>query len=123
MAKSRIRLGVVGCGWAGRQAVLAATAVPLTTVVAIADRNASRRQSVADEFSLTHTYRDYRQLLENPEIDAVYLATSPDGRLQMVLDTIRAGKHVLVQKPHAIRAHEILEMEAAAQETARTLQF
>ncbi|MBI1928881.1 Gfo/Idh/MocA family oxidoreductase [Candidatus Poribacteria bacterium] len=50
---------------------------PLTTVVAIADRNASRRQSVADEFSLTHTYGDYRQLLENPEIDAVYLATSP----------------------------------------------
>lgn len=123
MAKSPIRLGVVGCGWAGRQAVLAATAVPRTTVVSIADLNASRRQTTADEFSLPHNYEDYHQLLDNSEIDAVYLATSPDGRLRMVLDTLRAGKHVLVQKPHAIRADEILEMEVAAQETDRTLQF
>ena len=72
---------------------------------------------------MSHTYGDYHQLLDNSEIDAVYLATSPDGRLQAVLDTLRAGKHVLVQKPHAIRANEILEMEVAAQETDRTLQF
>ena len=63
------------------------------------------------------------KLLENPDVEAVYLATSPDGRLQQVLDTLNAGKHVLVQKPHAIRAPEILEMEAAAQQSGTTLQF
>ncbi|MCZ6675742.1 MAG: Gfo/Idh/MocA family oxidoreductase [Candidatus Poribacteria bacterium] len=123
MANQTINLGVVGCGWAGRQAVLAATAVPRTTVVAVADLDATRRDSVAGEFSLSHAYADYHELLNNSEIDAVYLATSPDGRLRMVLDTLHAGKHVLVQKPHAIRASEILEMDATAKKTGKTLQF
>ena len=41
----------------------------------------------------------------------------------MVLDTLKAGKHVLVQKPHAIRASEILKMDVAAEDSGRTLQF
>ena len=118
-----IKLGVVGCGWAGMQAVLAATAVSRTTVVAIADLDSTRRDSVAGEFSVPHAYGDYRELLENSEVDAVYLATNPDVRLQMVLDTLKSGKHVLVQKPHAIRAPEILQMETAAKQAGKTLQF
>lgn len=123
MTVNPIKLGVVGCGWAGRQAVLAATAVPNTTVVAVADLDAARRKDVAGEFSVPHIFCGYRELLEEPEVDAVYLATSPDGRLRMVLDTLKAGKHVLVQKPHAIRAAEILETEAAAKQVSKTLQF
>ena len=49
-----------------------------------------------------HRYIDYHELLDDSAVEAVYLATSPDGRLQQVLDTLNAGKHVLVQKPHAI---------------------
>ena len=52
--------------------------------------------------AVPHRYADYRELLDNPDVEAVYLATSPDGRLQQVLDALSAGKHVLVQKPHAI---------------------
>lgn len=118
-----IKLGIVGCGFAGRQAVLAATAGPRTTVVAIADLDSSRREGVAREFSLPRAYRDYCELLEDSAVDAVYLGTSPDGRLRMVLDTLKAGKHVLVQKPHATRAPEILEMDAAAKQAGKTLQF
>ena len=104
MTSNPIKLGVVGCGWAGRQAVLAATAVPRTTVFAVADLDSARRDSVAGEFSVPHAYSNYRELLKNSEVDAVYLATSPDVRLPMALDTLKTGKHVLVQKPHAIRA-------------------
>ena len=118
-----IKIGVVGCGWAGSQAVHAATAGPRTTVVAVADFDTTRRESVAEAFSVPHTYGDCRELLEDPEVEAVYLATSPDGRLQTVLDTLKAERHLLVQKPHAIRAPEILEMDAAAKDVGRTLQF
>jgi predicted dehydrogenase len=118
-----LKLGVVGCGWAGRQAVLAATAVPRTTVVAVADLNPTLRQDTARDFAVPGIYGSCRELLNDPAVEAVYLATSPDGRLLMVLDCLAAGKHVLVQKPHALRAPEILEMEAAAKRAGRTLQF
>ena len=117
------QLGVVGCGWAGRQAIQAANATSRLNVIAIAERDPARRAEAGDESAVLHRYADYNELLENPDVEAVYLATSPEGRLQQVLDTLNAGKHVLVQKPHAIRAPEILEMEAAAQQSGKTLQF
>ena len=123
MTNQFIQLGVVGCGWAGCQAIQAANATSRLNVIAIAERDATRREQAADDNAVPHRYADYNELLENPDVDAVYLATSPDGRLQQVLDTLNAGKHVLVQKPHAIRAPEILEMEAAAQQAGKTLQF
>ena len=113
----------MGCGWAGCQAISAANATTRLKVVAIAERNPIRRERAADDNRVPHRYVDYRELLEDHAVDAIYLATSPDGRLQQVLDTLNAGKHVLVQKPHAIRAPEILEMEAAAQQSRKTLQF
>ncbi len=123
MKNGQIQLGVVGCGWAGCQAIQAANATSRMNVTAIAERNAARREQAGNDFAVTHRHSDYRELLDNPAVDAVYLATSPDGRLQQVLDTLHANKHVLVQKPHAIRAPEILKMEAAAEASAKTLQF
>ena len=123
MANQLISLGVVGCGWAGCRAIESANATSRLNVIAIAERDATRLDQAGDDNAVPHRYTDYQELLENPDVEAVYLATSPDGRLQQVLDTLNAGKHVLVQKPHAIRAPEILEMAAAAQGAEKTLQF
>ncbi len=123
MNNGTIQLGVIGCGWAGCRAIESANATSRLKVIAIAEKDETRRRQAGDDNVVEHCYDDYQQLLANPAVDAVYLATSPDGRLQQVLDTLNAGKHVLVQKPHAIRAPEILEMEAAAQKSGKTLQF
>ena len=123
MIHQPIKLGVVGGGFTGRQTVFATTALTRMTTVALADLDPTRCQEIAGEFSVPRVYADYRELLEDSDIDAVYLGTAPDVRLRMVLDTLAAGKHVLVQKPHAIRAPEILEMEAAAKTAGKTLQF
>ena len=118
-----LRIGVVGCGWAGGQAVLAAMAVPRTEVVAVSDLNETLRHRVADESDVPEQYSDYRQLLEDNNIDAVYLAVNPVMRYQMVLDAFAVGKHVLVQKPHAVRAEQITAIDAAAKQAGKTLQF
>ncbi|MDE0086606.1 MAG: Gfo/Idh/MocA family oxidoreductase [Candidatus Poribacteria bacterium] len=123
MTNQIIQLGVVGCGWAGCQAINAANATSRLNVTAIAECDSTRREQAGDDYAVPHRYADYTELLDDPAVDAVYLATSPDGRLQQVLDTLNAGKHVLVQKPHAIRAPEILELEEAAQQSGKTLQF
>lgn len=123
MNTDTIQLGVVGCGWAGCRAIESANATSKLKVIAIAEKDETRRRQAGDDNAVEHRYENYQELLNNPSVDAVYLATSPDGRLQQVLDSLNAGKHVLVQKPHAIRAQEILQMEAAAQESGKTLQF
>lgn len=123
MPEQLIQIGVVGCGWAGRQAIASANATSRLNVIAIAERDPTRREEAGDEHSVPNQYADYKELLNDSAVDAVYLATSPDVRLQQVLDTLAAGKHVLVQKPHALRAPEILEMEDASQKAEKTLQF
>ena len=123
MDTQTIQLGVIGCGWAGNQAIIAANSTSHMNVIAIAERDPNRLEQAGDDNAVPQRYADYKELLENADVQAVYIATSPDGRLQQVLDTLQAGKHVLVQKPHAILAPEILEMEAAAQAAKKTLQF
>ena len=123
MTDQFIQTGVVGCGWAGCRAIEAANATSRLNVIAIAESDSARREQAGDDNAVQHRYADYRELLDNPDVEAVYLATNPDIRRQQVLDTLSAGKHVLVQKPHALRAPEILEMETTAQQAGKTLQF
>ena len=123
MSDEPVGLGVVGCGFTGEMAVKNSAVVSRLTPVAIADPDEDRRQRVADEYSVQRTYRDYREVLDDDEVGAVYLGVPPDIRLPMVLDSFAAGKHVLVQKPHATNAGQILEMDAAASKAGKTLQF
>ena len=119
-----IGLGIVGCAFTGRQAALSTSQLPgRMTTVAVAELNADLRRDVAAEFSVPHTYADYRELLDDPAVDAVYLGVPPDIRLPMVLDSLAAGKHVLVQKPHATQASQILEIDAVAQRAGKVAQF
>ena len=118
-----LKLGVVGCGWAGQQAIKAAQASSLVDVVALADLDDPRRSRVASEEGVPRQYSPYQDLLADDQVQAVLLAVNPPARYPMVLDAFAAGKHVLVQKPHAVRAAHILEFEAAAERTGTTLQF
>ena len=119
-----LKLGIVGCGWAGQQAVHAAQALPQTEVTALSDLEASLLETtLALHPDIPHQHGPYQDLLQNPAVDAVYLAVNPVMRYPMVLDAITAQKHVLVQKPHAVRAEHVLEFAAAAEKAGVTLQF
>ena len=119
-----IRLGIIGCGWAGQQAVHAAVALPGIEVTAIADLEESLRQATLTAHpKIPHQHGPYQDLLHNPAVDAVYLAVNPAMRYPMVLDAIAAGKHLLVQKPHAVRADHVREFASAADAAGVTLQF
>ena len=103
-----VRLGIVGAGFTGYQA--AKNCHPLLAcmeALAIADCDDMRRKAVADKFSVPRAYSDYRDILDDDDIDAVYYGVPPDIRFSMVLEGLEAGKHALVQKPHATRAPQI----------------
>ena len=82
MANQFTQLGVVGCGWAGCRAIEAANSTSRLNVIAIAERDPARRKQAGDENAVPHCYADYRELLDDPAVEAVYLATNPDVRLQ-----------------------------------------
>ena len=70
MTNEFIQLGVVGCGWAGRQAINAANATSRLNVIAIAERDPARRMEAGDEYTVPHRYADYRELLDDPTVEA-----------------------------------------------------
>ena len=111
---SEIRIGIIGCGWAGRQAAMTFKVMPNVTITGIADPHDKNRESFAKEYQVEKSYENYKQLLSEVEIDAVYIATNPDVRFPIVMETLALGKHALVQKPHAMCAEEILDMEKLA---------
>ena len=80
-----LKLGVVGCGWAGQQAIKAAQASSLVDVVAVADLDEPRRSRVASEEGVSRQYGPYQDLLADDQVQAVLLAVNPPARYQMVL--------------------------------------
>ena len=84
-------------------------------MVAVSDLDERLRLQVASESSVPRQYAGYEDLYKDEQVEAVYLAVNPVMRYPMVMDALAAGKHVLVQKPHAVRAAQIREFEKAAE--------
>jgi dihydrodiol dehydrogenase / D-xylose 1-dehydrogenase (NADP) len=85
----------------------------------------SRAQETADEFgemfNVPHRYGSYEGLINDPDIDVVYVATPHPGHHRVTIDLLNAGKHVLCEKPFAMNTAEAREMIAAARENNRFL--
>jgi predicted dehydrogenase len=90
-------------------------------VVAVASRDAARAAGVAAEFAIPRAYSDYRSLLADPAVEAVYLALPNHLHHPWTLAAAKAGKHVLCEKPLALNAAEAAEMAAACQADGRLL--
>ena len=118
----KIRIGVIGCR-VGRHWVSGAKTGEDTIAWAVADLNCELAREVAGENDVPKVYGDYRELLADDTVDAVGVATAPDVRKPMVIDALKAGKHVLVQKPHGCNAAEVQEINDVAQATGKTLVY
>ena len=106
----RIRLGVVGCGIMGNRHLQAAAGCPLIEIAAVADRIRDRAQAAAKQFGAAKTYREGRKLVADPNVDAVVFATVAADRDRLVIAALKAGKHVLIEKPVAMNARVVERM-------------
>lgn len=120
-----IGIGIIGSGGIARAAHMPAYRAMLeegVRIVAVADVSEETARRAAAEFDVPHVYHDYRALLERDDIVAVSVCTPNFLHKQPTVDALRAGKHVLVEKPLAMNAAEGREMVHAARETGRKLQ-
>ncbi|WP_224363807.1 Gfo/Idh/MocA family protein [Hyalangium versicolor] len=83
-------------------------------VQAVASRELDRARSFAATYEIPHAYGSYEQLVSDPGVDIVYIASPHSEHKRQALLAIAAGKHVLVEKPLALTAAEAREIAAAA---------
>jgi predicted dehydrogenase len=106
-----VRWGVLGtAGIAVRKVIPAMIGSELSHVVGIASRNVDRAGEVAAQFSIPRSFGSYEELLDDPEIEAVYIPLPNHMHAEWTLRAAAAGKHVLCEKPLAITAAEAMEM-------------
>jgi predicted dehydrogenase len=110
MPKKIIRFGVIGCGLMGKEfASIAARWCHLTNIdfepkiVAVCDVSPAATQWFLENVaSVEKSYTDYKALLDNPTIDAVYCAVPHNLHAQTYIDIIHSGRHLLGEKPFGI---------------------
>ena len=94
---------------------------PRSEVVAIASRDAARAEDVAAQLGIPRSHGSYEALLDDPEIDAVYIPLPNHLHAAWAIAAARAGKHVLCEKPLALDAAQAQTMVDAAREQGTLL--
>ena len=119
---SRLRIAVIGAGYWGPNLARNFAASAEWDLVAVCDLDRARAQAVADGVSGTPSvYTDLDELLARDNLDAVAVATPAATHHRVVLAALRAGKHVLVEKPLADSRERAAEMVAEAALNGLTL--
>jgi predicted dehydrogenase len=103
-----IRLGVVGCGGFTKNVHLPniGKLQDRFQIVGVATRTGSTAEIIGRKVGASIATSDYRVLLEDPNIDAILIATRHASHGKMVIDALNAGKHVFVEKPMCINLEE-----------------
>jgi len=98
-----------------------ARSIPEVQVTAIAARDPQRARSFARRYKIPRVHQTYEDLLQDPEIDAIYNPLPNGLHAEWTIRALQAGKHVLCEKPMASNAREAEEMAKAAHETGLIL--
>ncbi|MGV3756119.1 MAG: Gfo/Idh/MocA family protein, partial [Verrucomicrobiota bacterium] len=115
------RVGLIGCGWYGKCDLLRLIQVAPVEVVSLCDVDSKMLADAADLVSTRQvskkkprTYGDYRKLLAEKDLDIVLIATPDHWHALAMIDAVKAGADVYVQKPTSVDVVESQAMLAAA---------
>lgn len=114
-----VGIGVIGCG-IGKWHLEGYDTDPRARVIAVSGLE-DRCKDLAKEHNVPNVYTDYRELLANPDIQAVSIAVPNFLHVPIGLDAIAAGKHVLIEKPLARTTEEGEKLVRAAEDAGLVL--
>ncbi len=112
----QFKVGIIGLGRFGRLITAVLKKMPNIELVAVCELKQERLQEIAREFEITHYYADLRKMLDEHRLDAVFIATNEDSHVEPVLQALRSGSHVFVEKPLAQSLGNIDQIKKTADE-------
>lgn len=123
MAK-KLKIGIIGSGGIAQGCHIPGyRSIPdQCEVIWACDVNPETAKTAAEKFEIPKQTTDYRDVLNDPEIDAVSIATPNKYHLQPALDALAAGKHVLCEKPLAMDGAEARQIVTAAEASGKVFQ-
>jgi predicted dehydrogenase len=110
-----LHIGIIGLGAIGQRLMKQFTEHSQVKVTAVCDQLESLARETADRMGGVQVFTDYKQLIENQHVDLVYVAVPPKHHYQIVMDVLKAKKHVLCEKPLANSLDEAMEMAETAE--------
>lgn len=122
--KTELNIGVLGCGQIAQAAHFESAAKASNArLYAICDLADDLRNKMAATWASDKAYADYDEMLADPNLDAVIIATSDPFHVPASIKALDAGKHVLCEKPIAMGLPETLKLESAVKRSGKTLQI
>lgn len=119
-----VRWGIVGLGWAATDFVAPAmTNSPGSKIAACLGSTPEKSKAFAERFSVERTHADLNALMNDPDIDAVYIALPNAMHHQAVVAGAKAKKHMLCEKPFAMHAADAREMADACKKAGVILRI
>ena len=111
----KIRWGIVGPGSIANRFAKALRNVDCAELVAVASREESRAQAFAEKYGIPHVFRGYEAMADSDIVDAVYVATPHSFHKPCAELFLKAGKHVLCEKPVCVNADEARALKECAE--------
>ena len=113
--KKEIKWGIIGCGGIANKFAESTRAVDGAKVIAAASRTPGKAVSFAKKHQIEQSYSDYSELLNNQDVDAVYVATTHNFHYENTREALLANKPVLCEKPFTVNAQEMNALIALAE--------
>jgi xylose dehydrogenase (NAD/NADP) len=120
-AVTPVKWGIVSTADINRKVIPGAHASDKVELVAVASRDRARADAYASEWKIPRAYGSYEELLEDPEIEAVYISLPNTLHCEWSIKALEAGKHVLCEKPLSRDPHEVAAAFDAAERTGMLL--
>jgi D-xylose 1-dehydrogenase (NADP+, D-xylono-1,5-lactone-forming) len=120
MAK-RLRMGIMGTGNIAGQFCTGTQASPVIALTSVGSRSIDAARAFAEKFRVPNARGSYDALLADREVDAIYLSLPNSMHHEWTIKALRAGKHVLCEKPLAVTSAEAQEMFDVSRQTGKIL--
>jgi predicted dehydrogenase len=114
--KEKVGIGIIGTGFARKVQIPSFLECEGAEIVSVASGQLANARATADEFGIKHFTDDWRETVDNADVDLVCITTPPNTHFEMTLRAIENGKHILGEKPMAMNADEAQKMTELARE-------
>ena len=105
--------GVIGAGNFSRGVLLPALSRTSVRIAYIADLDATAARHAAKKFDAEHATTDYKTILDDPQVNAVFIIVGHHLHARFVCEALEAGKHVFTEKPLALNENQLQQIQSS----------